>query len=154
MLSVRGFYSPIPKVADLVLAGRALYEAQTSGTPFFSQSFLPFIDDNHEGLGGLRTLRGFTQNRFVGPVIALGNLEVRWTFAHFRLLNQGFRVGVVPFLDMGRVFDTIDQTTFAGWKRSQGLGFRLGWNEATIILVDFGVSDEDTGLYVNFNHTF
>src|SRR5262249_1555585 len=36
MLSVRGFYSPIPRFADLVIAVRGLYEVQSSGTPFFS----------------------------------------------------------------------------------------------------------------------
>lgn len=91
MLSVRGFYSPIPKVADLVLAARGLYEIQTSGTPFFSQEMLPFIDDNHAGLGGFRTLRGFAQNRFVGPVIVLTNYEVRWTFVKFHALKRGSR---------------------------------------------------------------
>jgi hypothetical protein len=154
MLSVRGFYSPIPKVTDLVLAVRELYEIQTTGTPFFSQETLPFIDDNHAGLGGFRTLRGFAQNRFVGPVIVLSNYEVRWTFVKFRALGQGFGIMAVPFMDIGRVFDNVKQTTFADWKRTQGGGIRIAWNEATIIMCDFGVSDEGTGLYVNFNHIF
>jgi hypothetical protein len=67
MLSVRAFYSPIPRIADVVLAVRGLYEIQTPGTPFFSESLLPFIDDDHAGLGGVKTLRGYAQNRFVGP---------------------------------------------------------------------------------------
>jgi Omp85 superfamily domain len=154
MLSVRGFYSPVPRLADLVLAVRGLYEIQTSGTPFFSQVWLPFIDDNHEGLGGVRTLRGYRQDRFVGPIIALTNYEVRWTFTKFRALHQGFGLILVPFLDMGRVFDDVGQTSFAGWKRSQGMGFRVAWNEATIIMVDYGFSEEDSGLYINFNHIF
>lgn len=154
MLSVRGFYSPIPKLADLVLAGRAVYEVQTSGTPFFSQTLMPFIDDNHAGLGGFRTLRGFRQNRFVGPVITLTNYEIRWTFVHFRALKQGFALMAVPFMDIGRVYDNVGQTTLKGWKRSQGGGLRIAWNEATIIMIDYGFSDEDSGLYVNFNHIF
>jgi hypothetical protein len=154
MLSVRGFYSPIPKLADLVLAVRGLYEFQTPGVPFFSEEILPFIDDNHAGLGGFRTLRGFDQNRFVGPVIALTNYEVRWTFVKFHVLHQGFALIAVPFLDIGRVFDNVQQTTLAGWKRSEGGGLRIAWNEATIIMVDYGFSEEGTGLYVNFNHIF
>ncbi len=154
MLSVRGFYSPIPKLADLVLAGRAVYEIQTKGTPFFSQVLMPFIDDNHAGLGGFRTLRGFRQNRFVGPMIALTNYEVRWTFVHFRVLKQGIALMAVPFMDIGRVFDNVGQTTLKGWKRTQGGGLRIAWNEATIIMIDYGFSDEDSGLYVNFNHIF
>jgi len=154
MLSVRGFYSPIPKLADLVIAARGLYEIQTRETPFFSQTLMPFVDDNHAGLGGLRSLRGYLQNRFVGPVFALGNLELRWTFVKFRALGQEFGLIAVPFLDMGRVFDNVSQTTFDDWKRSQGGGLRIAWNEATIIMIDYGFSDEDDGLYVNFNHIF
>ena len=154
MLSVRAFYSPIPRLADLVLAVRGVYEIQTRGTPFFSESLMPFIDDNHAGLGGFRTLRGYAQNRFVGPVLALTNYEVRWTFAKFRVLKQGFALIAVPFLDIGRVFDDVGQTTFAGWKRTQGGGLRIAWNEATVIMADYGFSDEDTGLYLNFNHIF
>ncbi len=154
MLSVRAFYSPIPRIADVVLAQRGVYEVQTKGTPFFSEALLPFIDDNHAGLGGFRTLRGFRQNRFVGPVIALSNTEVRWTFLKFRVLNQGLALIAVPFLDIGRVFDNVGQTTLAGWKRTQGLGLRVAWNEATILMVDYGFSDEDDGLYLNFNHIF
>jgi hypothetical protein len=154
MLSVRGFYSPIPRLADLVLAVRGLYEVQTPGTPFFSQENLPFIDDNHAGLGGLRTLRGYQQDRFVGPIIALSNYELRWTFTRFHAVGQGFALMAVPFLDMGRVFDTVRQTTLAGWKRSQGGALRATWNEATVVSIDLGFSSEDTGLYINFNQIF
>ncbi|HEY3816373.1 MAG TPA: DUF5982 domain-containing protein [Polyangiaceae bacterium] len=154
MLSVRGFFSPIPKYADLVLAARGLYEVQTSGTPFFSQTLLPFIDDNHAGLGGFRTLRGYAQNRFVGPVIALTNYEVRWTFVKFRVLKQGIALIAVPFLDLGRVFDDVGQTTLGGWKRTEGGGLRIAWNEATVIMADYGFSDEGTAFYLNFNHIF
>jgi hypothetical protein len=154
MLSIRGFYSPIPKIADVVLAVRAVYEVQSSGAAFFSLENMPFIDDDHAGLGGVRTLRGYVQNRFVGPIIALTNYEVRWTFTHVKLLKQDFGLMVVPFMDIGRVFDRVSQTTLAGWKRTQGAGFRVGWNEATIIAADFGFSEEDSGLYINFNHIF
>jgi hypothetical protein len=154
MLSVRGFYSPIPRYADLVLAVRGLYEIQTTGTPFFSESLLPFIDDDHAGLGGVKTLRGYAQNRFVGPIIALTNYEVRWTFLKFHVIKQGIALIAVPFLDMGRVFDDVGQTTLGGWKRAQGGGLHIAWNEATVLTIDYGFSDEDTGLYLNFNHMF
>jgi hypothetical protein len=154
MLSVRGFYSPIPKLADLVIAARGLYEIQTRGTPFFSETLMPFIDDNHAGLGGLRSLRGYFQNRFVGPDFVMGNFELRWTFVKFRLLKQGFALEAVPFVDMGRVFDSVGQTTLADWKIDEGLGLRIAWNEATIIMIDYARSAEDDALYLNFNHIF
>lgn len=154
MLSVRGFYSPVPKLADLVIAIRGLYEIQTKGTPFFSQSLMPFVDDNHAGLGGLRSLRGYMQNRFVGPVFALGNAELRWTFVKFTVFKQNIGLMAVPFVDFGRVFDNVGQTTLSGWKHTQGGGLRIAWNAATILMVDYGFSEEDDGLYLNFNHIF
>jgi hypothetical protein len=154
MGSVRGFYSPVPRLADVVIAVRGVYEIQTQGTPISTMTLMPFIDDNHAGLGGFRTLRGYVQNRFVGPAMVLTNYEIRYTFVKFKLLKQGFGLMVVPFLDMGAAFDNVQSTKLSGWARSQGAGFRIAWNEATIIMVDYGFSSEDSGLYLNFNHIF
>ncbi len=150
----RGYYSPFPKFADVVLAARGLYQLQTGGTPFTSMNNMPFIEDLRTGLGGLRTLRGYRQDRFVGPVMVVTNFEIRWTFYRFKAAKQNFALGVVPFLDMGRVFDRVKDTSFAGWARGQGLGLRVAWNDATIVVVDYGRSSEDSGLYINFNHQF
>lgn len=154
MLAVRGYYSPIPKLADVVLAARGVYEVQSQGAPFFSMDTFIFTEDPRIGMGGLRTLRGYKQDRFVGHVMALTNYEIRYTFAETMLLKQRFAFGVVPFLDMGRVFDAVRRTTLKGWKRTQGGGARITWNQATVIMVDYGFSDEDSGLYVNFGHIF
>jgi Omp85 superfamily domain len=51
MIAARGYYSPIPDRADLVLAGRAVLLGQTNGAPFFSMDTLPFTDDARAGLG-------------------------------------------------------------------------------------------------------
>lgn len=119
MLSVRGFYSPIPKLADLVLAVRGVYEIQGSGAPFFSLERLPFIDDDHAGLGGVRTLRGYVQNRFVGPIIVLTNFEVRWTFTHVKLAARDFGLMLVPFVDVGhRAPDLAPCSSGAGIERA------------------------------------
>lgn len=154
MLAVRGYYSPIPRYADLVLAVRGVYEVQSQGAPFFSMDTFPFTEDPRTGLGGGRTLRGFKQDRFVGHVMAMTNYEIRWTFAETKLWRQRFAFEVVPFVDFGRSFDAVRKTTLAGWKRDEGGGLRIAWNQSTIVMVDYAVSDEDTGLYVNFGHSF
>ena len=154
MLAVRGYWSPFPKLADFVVAGRGVYQVASRGTPFFSMNIMPFTEDPRTGLGGVRTLRGFKSDRFVGPVMALGNLELRWTFARTKVLGQQFAFIGVPFLDMGRTFDQIRRTTLRDWDRAQGAGLRVAWNLATVIMVDYGVSSEDSGLYINFGHIF
>lgn len=154
MGSLRGFWSPFQRHADLVLAGRALYQVQTSGAPFFSMDVLPFPEDFRLGLGGVRTLRGYRQNRFVGPVMALVNAEIRWTVGHLKTHGQDFGFILAPFVDLGSVFDRVGDTSLRGWKRGQGGALRIAWNQATIVMVDYGFSDEDSGLYINFNHIF
>jgi outer membrane protein assembly factor BamA len=155
---VRAYASPAPRWADLVLAGRALVAMQTAGAPFFSMDTLPFTDDPRTGLGGQRTMRGFRQNRFVGRVMALANGEVRWTFARTTLWKQRLGFIAAPFLDVGRAFDAPgDDAGDPGagrWRASYGGALRISWNLATLVTADYGMSDEDAGLYINFGHMF
>jgi outer membrane protein assembly factor BamA len=152
--SPRVFWSPFPKWTDLVLAGRVAYSVQTNGTPFFSMNTLAFTDGDKQGLGGSSTLRGYNQDRFVGPVVALTNAEIRWTFVNFSLLRQRFGLGAVSFLDFGRVFDRVGDFTFLGWKRGEGAGLRVAWNQATIVRADFAFSTEGFYYYIDFGHVF
>lgn len=154
LIAGRYYYSPFPEATDLVLAGRVTLQAQSAGAPFFAYDFLPYTEDFRNGLGGLRTIRGFRQNRFIGPALSLANLELRWTFHQFDLWKQKFGLIAVPFVDAGRVFDSAQDFSFRDWRRGQGLALRISWNLATIVTVDYGFSDEDAGLYVNFNHQF
>ncbi|HSO34934.1 MAG TPA: DUF5982 domain-containing protein [Labilithrix sp.] len=152
--SPRVYYSPIPKLADLVVAGRLLASVQSEGTPFFELNQLSFADYDRPGLGGLRTLRGFKQDRFVGRVATLATLELRWTFYKLALKKQRFGLMLVPFLDVGRVFDAVSDFELRRFRNGQGAGLRVAWNQATIIVIDYGVSREGSSLYVNFNHPF
>lgn len=151
-VAARGYVSPFPKLTKLVVAARLLYSMTTSGAPFYTMDTLALTEGDQTGLGGERTLRGFRQDRFVGNVVALGNVEVRWTFVHFRLLKQLFSLQIAPLFDVGRVFDQVfDHEDFAaGWRWSAGAGLRIGWSRSTIIMVDAAGSPEDFGLYVDF----
>jgi outer membrane protein assembly factor BamA len=153
-VSPRAFVSPFPALADLVIAGRAVYSVQSAGTPFFAMNTLAFTDGDRQGLGGLWTLRGYKQDRFVGAAAAMGNLEVRWTFADFEVASQRVALILVPFLDGGRVFDSVGSFTLKGWRRGEGAGLRVAWNKSTVIVFDYGVSSEDSGLYMDFGHQF
>jgi outer membrane protein assembly factor BamA len=153
MVAARGYYSPIPD-EDLVVAGRAVLLGQTNGAPFFSMDTFPFTEDPRQGLGGHRTLRGYRQDRFIGSVMSLVNAEVRWTFGHLTAWHQKFAFIAVPFFDAGRPYDSLGELSFKDWKPSYGGALRISWNLATVATIDYGVSPEDTGLYINFNHIF
>jgi outer membrane protein assembly factor BamA len=160
-LAARAYWSPFPKLTNLVVAARLLYSMQTSGVPFFAANTLALTEDDQTGLGGERTLRGYRQDRFIGAVSALGNLELRWTFVHFKLLKQTFSIQAAPFFDVGRVFDNVVDGlaapcsgAFDCWKVSGGGGIRIGWNRSTIIMFDLGASAEDIGFYIDFGMPF
>jgi outer membrane protein assembly factor BamA len=156
--AARAYYSPFPRLADVVLAGRVLYSVQSATVPFFAMNTLIMAggtDDatDQTGLGGERTIRGYRQDRFIGPVAAAATAEIRWTFVRFDLLRQHFSLQIAPFVDTGRVFDRVG-LSFDDWKVAGGGGLRIGWNRSTIIMFDFGASREDTGFYVDFGMMF
>jgi hypothetical protein len=70
---------------------------------------------------------------------------VRWTFLKLRVLRQGIALIAVPFLDMGRVFDDVGQTTLGEWKRAQGAGRHIAWNEATLFTTTTGSATKTWG---------
>jgi outer membrane protein assembly factor BamA len=154
LISARGYWSPAPELADLVLAGRFLVEAQSNGAPFFTMNNLPFSDDPRAGLGGHRTIRGFRQERFVGSVMTAISAELRWTIGHVAVKGQRFGFIAVPFLDAGRPYDSLAGLSVRNWRPGYGGALRIAWNLATLVTIDYGVSSEDTGFYINFNHMF
>ena len=160
-MAARLYVSPFPKLADLVLAGRALYSIQSADVPFYAMDTLGMaagVDDwtDQTGLGGERTLRGYHDDRFVGHVATAVNAEVRWTFTRFDLLRQHFSLQVAPLFDAGRVFDRVD-FSFKDWRYSAGGGLRVGWNRSSIIIFDFAMSPEDRtpeDFYVDYGMPF
>ena len=147
------YWSPLPELADVVVAARFLVNAQSS-VPFFDMDTLSSTVEDTHGLGGSRTLRGYRLERFVGPVALLANAEVRWTMFDFKAWEQWFAFALVPFVDFGRVFDSFSDVTLRGWRRGQGAGLRVAWNQSTIGAFDLGFSSEGTAFYTEFNHPF
>lgn len=154
-VSLRGFYSPFPTVFEkLVVAGRVA-AIQTNGEPpFFEYRNFWGTETNQAGLGGRTTIRGYKQDRFIGPAMAYANFEVRWKFATLDVAEQHFDFQLVPFYDIGRVWDETRLMNLKNYKHSRGVGLRIPWNQATIIYADYAVSDEDRQLFINFMHIF
>ncbi len=151
--STRNFYTP--ESADfLTLAFRWVYSVQSGDTPFYNKNTLGFADEFRFGLGGFRTLRGYQQDRFVADVKTVINFEPRFNFYKAHTMGQSFEFMAVPFVDAGKVFDNVSDTDLSGYKYTYGAGLRIGWNQATIIMIDYGQSVEDSGLYINFGHIF
>jgi len=153
-LSGRAFHNLLGEEGRLVLAGRFTYLMQFGDVPFYAASTIPFTDGDANGLGGHATLRGFVTDRFVGDVAAYANAELRWSFGETMLWNQHLRFMLVPFVDTGRVFDSVGETTLDAWKVSGGLGFRLAWNLSTVVSFDYAHSTEGNLFYMELGHQF
>jgi len=153
-LSGRGFQNLLGQSGRLILAERLTYAMQFGDVPFYSAPTIPSTDGDIVGLGGYATMRGFVTDRFVGDAAALANGELRWSFGERTFWGQHLRFMLVPFVDTGRVFNSVSDTTFADWKLDGGIGFRLAWNLSTIVSFDYGRSSEGTLFYMELGHQF
>lgn len=141
-------------VQQVVVAARFLYNWQFGDVPFYSMNTMAFNERDRFGLGGLRSMHGYKQDRFIGPVMMLANVDLRWSFAQFRVWKQDIKLMAVPFFDAGRAFDGNGQVSFASWKLAGGAGLRLAWNLSTIVDFDYGISPEGSAFYMDLSHPF
>jgi outer membrane protein assembly factor BamA len=154
-VGLQGYYPLIQQATRLVLAGNAVYSAHFGDTPFYALASLAVPgNERKEGLGGWRTLRGFYGNRFVGDVVMQGSLELRWSLFDVTVLSQHLKPMLVPFMDLGRVFDKVDRFSLNDWKVTGGLGVRVAWNLATIVSFEYGMSTEGNLFYMEIGHQF
>jgi outer membrane protein assembly factor BamA len=151
----RFFFNPLK---PLVIAFRINYMDSSGGIPFYEMCFFPNADLRQDGLGGNRTLRGYKKTRFVGKTMTLSDLELRLQFYELAVSGQRFVFKLVGFADAGNVYDRagdpISDPRFGDYKMSYGGGMLIIWNLATVIHLYYGVSSEDSALFVNFEHNF
>jgi outer membrane translocation and assembly module TamA len=142
---------------SLVIAGRAAYTDANGNIPFYEMDTFSFFYNRYNGLGGYRTLRGYQRDRFVGPTMTMGNMEIRYSFAKINPFGQQFNIKAVGFTDTGNVYDKakdpFTDPRFGNYKIGYGGGLVIAWNMSTIIHFYYGVSREDSSLSVNFNHS-
>lgn len=162
LVSGRFFISPVtyftkrpPELLEkLVIATRAAVVQTNGDAPFYEYRNMWGTETNQAGIGGRTTVRGYKQDRFVGQTMAYANFEIRWKFWSIDVGKNHFDFQLVPFYDVGRVWDQTSKVNLQDYKHSRGIGLRIPWNQATVIYFDYAVSREDRQLFVNFNHIF
>ena len=140
--------------SKLVLAGRIGAGTTIGGAPFFEFADEWSTEGSIEGLGGYHTLRGYKQSRFMGRTMAFANVELRFRFAQTRIFNQTLGFMVLPFFDVGGVWDKPSRFDVANLRYSEGAGLRIAWNQSTIIAVDYAFSQEDHQFFLELKHAF
>lgn len=121
---------------DLIFAMRANYQ-QIVGHNLPIQFLLP--------MGGSKTLRGYPQDRYLDKLAAMLNFELRFPIA--------WRFGGVAGLDMGKVCNCPTTISLHDWPWNGVLGLRY-LSDSFILRLDFGISKESDGIYLNFNQQF
>jgi hypothetical protein len=94
--------------------------------------------------------------------MGFGNLELR-----FRMYElPGFTFDIAPLFDFGRPWDRLKDINLKDYKYSYGLGFRIIWNQSTVIYLEWARSRESaianyskgpfagSNFYLNFGHIF
>jgi len=173
VLTHRQYFTLIPE--DLNLVYRVSYQAKLGGEmPYY---MLPWVYNSppnftRDGLGGNKTLRGILRNRVVGEDYFYANIEMRWKFLYFKLLNQNFYLALSGFMDAGKVTGEyqvdisgvpVEYRHFFPDERetlhpSAGGGLHIAWNRNFIVAVDYGRAlnkrDGLSGLYIGLDFLF
>ncbi len=127
---------------DLTLALRAYSEIAWGDYPFYKGA----------SIGGKKTLRGFTRDRYVGDFAVLGSAELRYYLTKVYFLIP-FQFGINLFTDTGRVFYA-DEESFK-WHTSFGGGFWFSINERAInFSLNIAKSPETLRFYISAGQMF
>ncbi len=120
----------------IVFAGR-LGVQQIYGKNLPLQILLP--------IGGVNSLRGYPQDRFLDRASIIINFETR-----FILL---WRLAGVAGWDIGKVWSSLGKADLVSWPNNLTVGLRLIMDNF-VVRFDLGFSRETTGLYLNFGQLF
>jgi hypothetical protein len=125
----------LPILTTPLLAFRAGAEKMWGDFPYFDAAFL----------GGGRSLRTFSRQRFAGDAALHGSAELRVPIAAFPLILP-LNVGALGFVETGRVF--VDGESPGGWHTGVAGGLWLGvLNPGTSLTVMFTNQKERRWLF-------
>jgi hemolysin activation/secretion protein len=130
----------------VVFVTHGLFEALT-GDPDTPFEVLPT-------LGGFTTLRGFSPNRFFGDARVVLNLEARFRVLQLQLFGVAAEFELAPFVDVGKVFNSVDQFLSSPFEVTPGVGFRGLAAPSVVGHIDVGVSREGVAIYVGLDYPF
>ncbi|MBJ6762006.1 BamA/TamA family outer membrane protein [Myxococcaceae bacterium JPH2] len=151
-LSERRYLKLSPR---LLFAQRLTLDMLFGEVPFFEWTMTGGVNVS-EGIGGMNSVRGIERNRFAGNVKAFSNSELRYQATQLSILGQPMKLGVVLFLDLGRVWHPgVPNGPWHEWHPGIGGGVRLS-RRAAVVRLDYARSTE-TGrqrFYITFGHMF
>lgn len=155
LLHIKHYYPLFPGTfSKFILATRFGIGYTAGNSPFFEYFDQWSSEGNIDALGGANTLRGFKQGRFAARLMDFASIELRLRFAQTKIWDQHLGFSIVPFFDVGGVWDNFVQLNLQNYRYSTGLGLRTAWNVNTILRFDYAYSAEDNQFFFNFGHAF
>jgi hypothetical protein len=129
-----------------VLAIQGAADFKYGHIPFF-ELFTGGVFKPDDMIGGSASIRGVPFGRYLGPIKAVANFEVRGLFFRTRLLGQSFQLGGDVFFDTGRVWsDYTFRSRLDGngpeLKWGSGVGGYLLWGQAAMFRLDVAYSPD------------
>lgn len=128
----------------LALHGFAQFLQGGSRAPFYELS----------GLGGVSSLRGFGTGRFRDKHRLGGQVEVRAEVYRREIFGVLAGLEVTPFLDIGKVFDELDDSPFSGLHPVVGIGFRAVVKPQVVGYVDFGYGKDGIAPFTGVDYPY
>lgn len=150
----------VPLTNWLILAGN-LYARYipTGNVPFWQMSGLGGDGAGENSVLGLplsdsATWRGYGAGRFVDNNVFVLNLELRMRVYQQDIFNTHGILEIAPFLDMGRVFQYVDQMPLEHLHPVGGLGFRGIALPFVVGYVDVGYGQDGVAIFSGINYPF
>ncbi|MEO6694571.1 MAG: BamA/TamA family outer membrane protein [Ignavibacteria bacterium] len=133
-------YNTVKTFTDITLVLRAGGEVLTGDYPFYKGA----------ALGGLKNLRGFSRERFLGDAMIFGQSELRVHLANLNLFFPS-KIGISFLSDVGRVF--VKGENSKKWHSTYGGGLWLNIIKAITLNFNVAVSPEVTRYYFSTGFT-
>jgi hypothetical protein len=148
----------VPLIAKrLVLSVRLVVDSLLGQPPFYELARY----DGTSAIGGGKGVRGIPARRYHGTFKAFSNLELRCRVVTFDLFDKPHQLGVVGFVDGGRVWADYHRLSELdgngpGLKLGFGGGLRLGAGKSFVLRADVATSPDSGKVagYLGAGHIF
>lgn len=137
----------------ITFAGHFFMEYEPAGNemPFWAQARL---GGDESLLTDQETLRGFGSGRFIGNNLVVGNLEMRTRIFDANLFGTHGTLELAPFVEAGRVAQSISYNPVSALHPVGGIGFRGIAMPFVVGFVDVGYGGEGAAIFSGINYPF
>lgn len=149
-MALRVYAHPLDR---LVLAARVGAERMTGSPPVSAQLTMESSEGAFGAVGGLRSMRGYYDGRFIGPGKLIGGIEARYGLIYAPRLLE---IKLLAFYDAGRVFGPGEslRLTRRGLHSALGggIGFALMRNTVVTLAGGKGTEGAEVGFATSWSY--